>query len=280
MKQKERQLTFQTQVDSGDRFEFGKNWHSFLKTLTTERISVAENSLTHMLKLENLKGVHFLDIGCGSGLFSLAAKNLGAKVVSFDFDPSSVACAKYLKKKYHENDDHWTIKQGSVLDIDFLSNLDKADIIYSWGVLHHTGKMLTALENVILPLKEEGVLFISIYNDQGTKSRRWLKVKKMYNSSLFGRWITTIWYFLGIELISYMVDILKRKNPFKRYKEYKKNRGMSYWHDLRDWLGGLPFEVARPELIVDFYLKRGFNLTKIVTKNGLGCNEYVFKRKS
>ena len=75
-----------------------------------------------------------------------------------------------------------------------------------------------------------------------------------------------------------IMDVLKLKNPAKRYREYKRKRGMSITHDWKDWLGGLPFEVATPELIVDFYLKRGFHLEKIRTNNGLGNNQFVFRK--
>jgi hypothetical protein len=56
---------------------------------------------------------------------------------------------------------------------------------------------------------------------------------------------------------------------------------MSPWRDLIDWVGGYPFEVAKPEAILDFYLRRGFTLKRLVTCGGsLGCNEYVFVRGS
>src|SRR5262245_47233957 len=76
----------------GDRFEFGKNWTRFLAVLDDERIDEACKSLRRMLGVDTLARRSFLDIGCGSGLFSLAAMRLGAaRVVSFDFDPHSVA---------------------------------------------------------------------------------------------------------------------------------------------------------------------------------------------
>jgi len=80
------------------KFEFGKNWENFLKIIDEKRIKEAENSLKKLLNLENLKGKSFLDAGCGSGLFSLAAKNLGAEVYSFDFDENAVNCTGKLKK--------------------------------------------------------------------------------------------------------------------------------------------------------------------------------------
>jgi 2-polyprenyl-6-hydroxyphenyl methylase/3-demethylubiquinone-9 3-methyltransferase len=55
---------------------------------------------------------------------------------------------------------------------------------------------------------------------------------------------------------------------------------MSVWYDLVDWVGGYPFEVAKPEEVFDFYRKRGFELSRLKTSGGgLGCNEFVFIRK-
>src|SRR5438270_7636215 len=121
------------------RFQFGKNWSRFLEVLDDERIAEAERSLVEMLEVRDLRGRSFLDVGSGSGLFSLAAKRLGAtRVHSFDFDPNSVACTSELKRRFFAKDPNWTIEQGSVLDKPYLTSLGTFDIVYSWGVLHHT----------------------------------------------------------------------------------------------------------------------------------------------
>lgn len=132
------------------------------------------------LNVDNLKGKSFLDIGSGSGLFSLAARNMGAKVFSFDYDENSVACTKYLKDKFYHDDDKWCIEQGDILDKEYLSKFSKYDIVYSWGVLHHTGNMYQALKNADNLVADHGTLFISIYNDQGRATKMWRKVKKTY----------------------------------------------------------------------------------------------------
>jgi len=131
------------------RFQFGKNWGRFLEVLDDERIAEAERSLVEMLEVRDLRGRSFLDVGSGSGLFSLAARRLGAtRVHSFDYDADSVACTRELKRRYYANDADWTIEQGSVLDPTYLQPLGTFDIVYSWGVLHHTGDMWRALGNV------------------------------------------------------------------------------------------------------------------------------------
>lgn len=270
---------FQKEIKQGERFKFGENWERFLSVLNDERITEAEKSLKHMLKVENLQGKSFLDIGCGSGLFSLAARRLGAKVHSFDYDPDSVGCAQEVKHRYFPNDTDWTIDQGSVLDADYLRSLGQFDIVYSWGVLHHTGAMWQALENASVPVVNEGHLFIAIYNDQGGKSKFWHKVKRFYCSGILGKvFICALFipYFIFGGLV---VDIVNRKNPVTRYWRYSQRRGMSKTHDWFDWLGGYPFEVAKPEEIFQLYSNQGFILTKLITCGGkLGCNQFVFKK--
>jgi 2-polyprenyl-3-methyl-5-hydroxy-6-metoxy-1,4-benzoquinol methylase len=274
---------YKRDVAQGRRFEFGKNWNQFLKILDETRILEAERSLRQMLDLESLVGKTFLDIGSGSGLFSLAARRLGARVHSFDYDPVSVACTLELKRRYFLNDTEWSIEEGNVLDINYLGTLRKYDIVYSWGVLHHTGNMWMALENVIPLVNEGGKLFVSVYNDQGPLSQFWKSLKKFYNcSSKPMRILIILGFGLFFETRSALIRILRWKNPlpFKYWKEKKKSRGMSVWHDLIDWAGGYPFEVAKPEEIFDLYNRRGFLLMKLKTcGGGLGCNEFVFVRK-
>src|SRR5688572_8144488 len=118
-------------VASGTRFEFGKNWTRFLSLLNESRIKDAERSLMLMLEAENLMGKSFLDIGSGSGLFSLAARRLGANVYSFDFDPQSVACTNEVKQRFFPNDTSWKIEEGSILDESYVSSLPYFDVVYS-----------------------------------------------------------------------------------------------------------------------------------------------------
>ena len=268
---------FTTEVASGERFEFGKNWSRFLAVLDETRISEAEKSLKQMLDLKDLSGQRFLDIGSGSGLFSLAARRLGARVYSIDYDPKSVACARELKRRYFPQDVDWVIEEGSVLDRDFIQSLGKFEVVYSWGVLHHTGAMWQALENAGMPVAEGGRLFISIYNDQLYKSVIWRKIKRFYCSGLLGRGLTIGFFFPFFFLRGWVFDLLCLRNPLKRYTDYKKSRGMAVFTDWFDWLGGYPFEVAKPEQIFNFYRERGYRLQRLKTCGaGLGCNEFVF----
>ncbi|HEY2360136.1 MAG TPA: class I SAM-dependent methyltransferase [Candidatus Angelobacter sp.] len=266
---------------SETRFAFGKNWQRFLKVLNDERIMEAENSLRNMLQVQDLRGKSFLDIGSGSGLFSLAAMRLGAaRVHSFDYDPNSVACTQELRRRYFQQAGNWTIEQGSALDANYLDRLGKFDVVYSWGVLHHTGNMWLALENAIRPVAPQGKLFIALYNHQDLYSSVWTAIKRRYSQSIFWRVpiIAVCGTFLSVRGL--VKDVILLKNPLKRYTEYKKSRGMSYFTDLLDWLGGYPFEVAKPEAVFDFFRNCGFEMVKLHTVGGgLGCNEFVFVKR-
>lgn len=260
------------QVAAGSRFEFGANWKRFLELLDDERIRMAENSLCTMLKVDGLKGKKFLDIGSGSGLFSLAARRLGASVYSFDYDPQSVACTAELKQRYYNNDKKWIVEEGSALDPEYLAKLGQFDVVYSWGVLHHTGRMWNAL-GLLKPLMEkEGMLFIALYNDQGFLTQYWIIVKKIYNRSVVGKYLMVILHMPYLFVLRWLYRKIFGKSL---------DRGMDLWRDMFDWLGGYPMEVAKPETVFDYFSVKGFSLHSLKTCGGrMGCNEFVFKKKS
>ncbi len=268
--------THTSEVARGERFEFGANWQRFLRDLSPERISAAEQSLRDMLDVSDLRGQTFLDIGSGSGLFSLAARRLGARVFSFDYDPQSVACTLELKRRYFDTDAEWRVEEGSALDRDYIESLGQFDIVYSWGVLHHTGAMWKALENASLAVREGGLLFIALYNNQGGASRRWTAIKKTYNHFPVFRPPLLALSFIRLYGTG-LVRGLLRGRPLQISQQQA--RGMSLWRDLVDWVGGYPFEVADPGEVFDFFSKRGFSLQRLVTTHSLGCNEFVFKRQ-
>ena len=271
------------EIDAGERFAFGENWRDFLATIDEDTVKESAAALAEMLECDDLAGLTFLDAGSGSGLSSLAARRMGARVTSFDFDPASVAATSELKRRFLPDDPMWTVRSGSVLDRAFLDTLGQFDVVYSWGVLHHTGAMYEAMDNVSRLVAPSGRLFISIYNDQGTRSRMWMRIKERYNS---GGPVTKMVLLQGVAATFAMYRFAWkwfyrrpwRKRPARAEEPTTAShtRGMSAKHDLVDWVGGWPFEVARPDQVFRFYRDRGFTLQTLRTAAGPACNQFVF----
>src|ERR1700752_513389 len=272
------------EIARGERFEFGQNWSQFLPIIDEERIQQAEQSLREMLEVDSLSGKTFLDIGSGSGLFSLAARRLGARVHSFDFYPKSVFCTTELRKNYFRDDDSWKVQEASVLDAEFMKSLGQYDVVYSWGVLHHTGDLWTAMEHAQQRVAPEGKLFIALYNDTGSQSARWYWIKKTYNGLpgiLKSPFAAVVWLPNELKLLAKSVLTLNPKLYTDSWTQYRQNRGMTKWRDIIDWVGGYPYEVSTPDEVFDFGRERGFLLTKLKCgRVGLGCNEFVFVKSN
>lgn len=220
---------------SDKRFSFGENWSRYLAEVDTDRVRQSADKLRELVG--DLHGKSFLDVGCGSGIHSLAALTLGAQyVVSFDYDDASVKAAEQLRLCAQAS--NWIIQQGSVLDPDYLRSLGKFDVVYSWGALHHTGDMWRALDLVTIPCKE--VLAIAIYNDQGIPTSFWKTLKRSYVHS--GRVMRQLLEFATFAIIwggslAYHAAKLKPWAPFEKWRNYGRERGMSPWIDIVDWAG-------------------------------------------
>jgi 2-polyprenyl-6-hydroxyphenyl methylase/3-demethylubiquinone-9 3-methyltransferase len=269
--------------EAGERFAFGKNWQSFVDSaLNTQRISKASDSLRRLLNAEHLCGRTFIDIGCGSGLFSLAACLLGAQhVVAFDYDQDSVEASIAVRARAGISPDRWHIQQGSVLDRAFLDRFDPADIVYSWGVLHHTGAMWQAIDNAVSKVKPGGQLAIAIYNDVDRTiggSAMWWRIKRTYNMSPeFIKRAMEVGYITTFLL----KDSANLRNPLRAVRNYSSDsgRGMDFWHDARDWLGGFPYEYATAAAAFNYLYQRfGLQLEYLNTSSSVGCNEFTFRK--
>lgn len=272
-------------MEDNQRFAFGRNWQLFLKSIDDDRIAIARESLLEFLRLPDLRDKTFLDVGCGSGLFSYAASELGAKrIVSFDLDPFSVECCRYLRAKA-KDPERWEVLSGSILDREFLAPIGTFDVVYAWGVLHHTGRMWDAIANSAQLVNPNGYLYLALYNKitgrNGSASwihSFWLSVKKFYNAHP----AVGVYILEPLAMSAYLALVVaKGENPVTHLRNYRSNRGMSWSTDARDWLGGYPYEFATVEEVFTFVKKEfpEFNLVNLKTTSGRGLNWFLFQRR-
>jgi SAM-dependent methyltransferase len=262
------------------RFSFGKNWSDYVdEALNPERIDIAITALKDLLMVEDLHDQTFVDIGSGSGLHSLAALRLGAKqIISFDYDADSVATTARLREQAG-SPANWEVLQGSILD-EALVERYRGSVVYSWGVLHHTGAMWQAIRNAARMVEPGGLFCIAIYNRMdrwrgGGSSQTWQKIKRYYVNSPAWRKRMMIW---GYKLHFHLYNLLwLRKNSFAMIRE-QNARGMNWHHDVVDWVGGYPFEFASVEEVTSF-CENEFHMTtlKVHPQWGHACNEFLFR---
>jgi SAM-dependent methyltransferase len=273
-------LTDASQPSLDRRFQFGDNWRSFLDCLDGERVTGAEKSLQWLLHRERLDEIRFLDVGSGSGLSSLAARRLGARVVSFDYDPQSVKCTAMLRDRFFQNDPDWRIERGSILDRDYLKELGQFDVVYSWGVLHHTGALHDAIRNAAQLVVPGGTLVLALYRNTAL-CWFWALEKRWYCRASETAQALARAIYVGMMRTAFT---LVRRDFASYVSHYSGNRGMDFTHDVHDWLGGYPYESIRPREVNRLLNQLGFQQMRVKLHRssigffGSGCNEYVYQR--
>jgi hypothetical protein len=189
--------------------------------------------------------------------------------------------------------------QGSVLDEVYMRSLPQADIIYAYGVLHHTGDTWQALENSRIPLSPNGVFYVALYSHTNYYNlhvahghptpEQWLEIKQRYNRAGVLRRTVMEWHYVSEtylwkkwedfwwELRNSPSQAIQRIYDFGReVSVYQENRGMEFWTDVRDWLGGWPMEFVKESEVVQFAESRlGLELLEMIT--GEGNTEYVLQ---
>lgn len=265
--------------DVATHFAFGKNWARYGETITPDDIAISEANLKHLLGLEDLSGKTFLDIGCGSGIHALAALRMGARAVhGIDIDEDSVATARAVVAA-HWNRPNYGFERANIFEVT-PEQLGRFDVVYSWGVLHHTGDMWSAIDNASKLVADGGLFAIAIYR----KTRFcgfWRWEKRLYTRS--GRVVRGL--IVGLyTALRVLRDLFRLRNPLRKIASHNRKRGMKWYTDVIDWVGGYPYESATPEEIGTFLQARGFRLersAKTKSKSGFlgsGNAEYLFRK--
>jgi 2-polyprenyl-3-methyl-5-hydroxy-6-metoxy-1,4-benzoquinol methylase len=266
--------------DASRHFAFGQNWKSYSTKIDEEKIDSAVKNLCRLLGKNSLSNLSFLDIGCGSGIHSLAALRLGArKVLALDIDPVSVdTCQQVLSHWTRAGE--WKCEVASVFDLPVRSS-ETFDVVYSWGVLHHTGDMWRAIRAAAGKVRADGgVIALALYR-KTPLCGLWRTEKRIYSRLPFALQAPILTIYSAANLGRLM---LRGKNPVSHVRDYGRKRGMNFWHDEHDWLGGYPYESASPEDVELVMGKMGFTLVQsFVPKDSIGltgasCAEYLFRR--
>jgi len=265
-------------VPSETRFQFGENWRDYSVSVDEDDVTYAVDGLVALLPAEAWSGRTVADIGCGSGLHACAMHRLGvAELTATDFDGASVATTRQLLK-----DQTGESSDRIIVDDILASRLGerKFDIVYSWGVLHHTGNMWGAIRNAASLVGESGHLAIAIYKKTplcgfwAAEKRLFCRLPAVIQDGLS-------WIFAGLLFLAY--SAVGRRPA----RDYGRQRGMRLWYDAKDWLGGFPYESAEPDNLAAFVEALGFETIKVINDGppplwgllGSGCAEYLFRRR-
>ncbi len=258
-------------MDPNVRFNFGKNWNNYSSKIDQSKLNDAIISLEKLLPSEiDFSKKKFLDIGCGSGIHAISAKKLGFKsVLCTDYDIDSVNTSRRNIDKFKSK---IKVIQDDILKTNIQENFD---IVYSWGVLHHTGNMKKAINNTKKLVMPKGYLIIAIYR-KTYFCPLWTNIKYFYcRTNNFNKFILEK-LFYSILIIRHIVSL--------NFSIFEKNeRGMNLYNDSVDWLGGYPYESATIEEILDivgedFNLINSFNTKPGYGIFGTGCAEYIFRK--
>lgn len=260
-------------------FKFGENWASYARTIDQTMLDEAKEGLVRLFGQDGLRGKTFLDIGCGSGIHSTAAACLGATTVrAVDLDPVSVETTRQTLARFAPDTDA-TAEQVSVFTLDPEVH-GRFDVVYSWGVLHHTGAMNDAIRRAAATVAPDGLLALAMYRKTALCAA-WKVEKRWYakaspKAQAAARSVFITLFRLGL--------MLSGRSYASYVATYKSARGMDHLHDVHDWMGGYPYESASASDMDAMILPLGFTLERSFTRPfslglfGSGCDEYVYRR--
>lgn len=269
-------------LSSESHFAFGKNWLDYSSKIDEGKISQAIKDLQKISGRESLNGLSFLDIGCGSGLHSLAAIRMGAsRVLGVDIDEDSVRASRQTIAKFASN----SKAEFEVLSIFNMhpETCGVFDVVYSWGVLHHTGDMYRALNCAASLVAPDGLLLIALYR-KTLLCNLWRHIKSWYASATPEAQKQARDVFISIHRF---IKLIQGESLERYIKTYDSKRGMDYFNDVHDWTGGFPYESISPNECRKFFESMGFLLegehkaavgVRSIGLLGSGCDEFSFRK--
>jgi 2-polyprenyl-3-methyl-5-hydroxy-6-metoxy-1,4-benzoquinol methylase len=261
------------------QFDFGQNWSDYsAHALTGERAKEAQNAFAALLAdAGGVAGKSFVDVGFGQGLGLLSAAAAGAEVVGIDINPKCEDVLERNKRFFPTVQQHIPVIIGSILDdeivrraLDVSPTAGEYDIVHSWGVLHHTGNMKAAIRNTARLVKPGGYFIVALYNRHWS-SRAWLLIKYMYCKAPAPLQRLMVRALLPI--------IYAAKRLVTREDARKQSRGMDFYYDVVDWVGGYPYEYFSKTEAIAFVESLGFECVRSIdSRVPTGCNEFTFRR--
>jgi 2-polyprenyl-3-methyl-5-hydroxy-6-metoxy-1,4-benzoquinol methylase len=262
-------------------FGFGENWASYARLIDEDRLNDAAGGLTRLFGRDALRGTAFLDIGCGSGLHAAAAARLGvARILAIDVDPISVRTAREVLGRF-ASATPYQVEELSVFDL-CPRMLGRFDAVYSWGVLHHTGAMRSALGKAAAMVQTGGLFAFALYA-KTPLCPIWAVEKRWYARASEQTQARVQKIYAKTVQLSFA---LRGRNFDAHVKSYRSDRGMDYRHDVHDWLGGYPYESISSREVATLMEQHGFEEVQsflVATRYrlfGAGCNEFVYRRKT
>lgn len=262
-------------------FAFGKNWASYASLIGDTEIAEARKGLLKLVPEDALRGRSFIDIGCGSGLHALAAASCGVgRIMAIDIDPDSVATTRQVLQQYAVSVP-WEVEEISIFDLD-ASKHGTYDIVYSWGVLHHTGAMVEAIGKAAALVAPGGLFAFALYR-RTRMDRFWIAEKRFYARSPQAlQWLVRHAY-----IAAFATAMTLQGGSFSNYvANYRSTRGMNWHHDVHDWLGGYPYEAILAPEVEELMQEHGFEAVRVFSRAmtsgvlGSGCDEYVYRRRA
>lgn len=273
-------------TNKDSHFAFGKNWSEYAEKIGEVEIEEAMGGLSRLLGGERLDGRRFLDIGCGSGLHSLAALRLGAaEVVAVDIDSDSVTTTRAVLE-HHFPEGNFTVERRSVFDLE-PREMGRFEVVYSWGVLHHTGNLYRAVQCAASLVAESGIFAFALYR-KTWMCWFWKAEKRWYAHTLPNLQSRA----RSLYIVAYKIGLLLTGRNFDAFvQEYHRNRGMNFYHDVHDWMGGWPYESISPEKVRQLMQRLNFSEMRSFVGHGQlwgrysgffgsGCDEYVYHLQS